>query len=184
MTPSADRPPFQKVGGQKVFESRVFSVETVQLTDPDGEAFERDLVRHPGAVAVIPLHDDGTVSLVRQFRASVMTTLLEAPAGTRDVDGEPPEETARRELIEEAGLDAGTLRRLVAVRNSPGFCDQETIVYLATDLSPVPTARSGIEEQWMSVERVPLAEVDALVADGRLVDETTVLGLLLARTAG
>ncbi|HEY5245239.1 MAG TPA: hypothetical protein VIJ60_06185, partial [Acidimicrobiales bacterium] len=84
MTPSTNNG-FEKVGEKRVFESRVFAVETVDLVSPDGEAFTRDVVRHPGAVAIIPLHDDGTVSLVRQFRAPVMTALLEAPAGTCDV---------------------------------------------------------------------------------------------------
>jgi 8-oxo-dGTP pyrophosphatase MutT (NUDIX family) len=180
LTPSTS---FRKTSEKKVFESHVFAVETVDLVSPDGEAFRRDVVRHPGAVVVVPLHDDRTVSLVRQFRAPVMTTLLEAPAGTCDVDGEPLETTARRELVEEAGLDAGSLRRLVAVHNSPGYSDQLTTIYVATDLRPVPTARSGVEEQWMSVERIAVDDVDALVADGRLVDETTILGLLLARAA-
>jgi 8-oxo-dGTP pyrophosphatase MutT (NUDIX family) len=180
LTPSTSNG-FEKVGENRVFESRVFAVETVDLVSPDGEAFTRDVVRHPGAVAIIPLHDDGTVSLVRQFRAPVMTTLLEAPAGTCDVDGEPLETTARRELVEEAGLDAGSMRRLAAVHNSPGYSDQRTTIFVATDLRPCATARSGVEEQWMSVERIRLDDVDALVADGRLVDETTILGLLLIR---
>jgi 8-oxo-dGTP pyrophosphatase MutT (NUDIX family) len=180
LTPSTSNG-FEKVGENRVFESRVFAVETVDLVSPEGEAFTRDVVRHPGAVAIIPLHDDGTVSLVRQFRAPVMTTLLEAPAGTCDVDGEPLETTARRELVEEAGLDAGSMRRLAAVHNSPGYSDQRTTIFVATDLRPCATARSGVEEQWMSVERIRLDDVDALVADGRLVDETTILGLLLIR---
>jgi 8-oxo-dGTP pyrophosphatase MutT (NUDIX family) len=134
-------------------------------------------------VAVIPLHEDGTVTLVRQFRAAVMTAILEAPAGTCDVEGEPLAATARRELIEEAGLEAGRLTELIAVYNSPGFCDQRTTIFLATQLQPCPTDRSGIEEHWMSVERIALADVDGLITEGRLVDETTVLGLLLARHA-
>ena len=157
----------------------MFAVDTVHLEGPDGGAFDRDLVRHPGAVAVIPLHDDGTVTLVRQFRAAVMDEILEAPAGTCDEDGESLEDTARRELIEEAGLSAGTLRKVAAVRNSPGFCDQLTTIFVATDLTAVPTARSGEEERWMSVVRLPLADVVAMVRDGRVVDETTALGVLL-----
>jgi len=167
------------LGDERRFTSRVFAVDTVWLEDPDGEPFERDIVRHPGAVAVIPVHDDGTVTLVRQFRASVMTEILEAPAGTCDADGESLEDTARRELIEEAGLAAGRLEKVAAVRNSPGFCDQVTTIFLATDLTAVPTARDGVEERWMSVVRLPLAEVAAMVGDGRVVDETTALGVLL-----
>ncbi|MGH9083511.1 MAG: NUDIX domain-containing protein, partial [Acidimicrobiales bacterium] len=122
-------------------------------------------------------------TLVRQVRVAVGEALLELPAGTRDVEGEPPEATARRELEEEAGLRAGRMEPLIAVYNSPGFCDQRTTIFLATDLTPCATAPAGAEERWMSVAQVRLADVERLVADGRLVDETTVLGLLLARAA-
>ena len=76
----------------------------VELVDPDGEPFERFIVHHPGAVAIVPVDADRRVTLVRQYRAAVDRMVLEAPAGTCDVDGEPPEATARRELAEEAGL--------------------------------------------------------------------------------
>ena len=98
----------------------------------------------------------GTATLVRQFRPAVWESVLEIPAGTRDVDGEPPEETARRELAEEAGLVAERLELLAAVYNTPGFSDQRTIIYLATGLRPCPTDRAGVEEQWMTIERVAL----------------------------
>jgi 8-oxo-dGTP pyrophosphatase MutT (NUDIX family) len=174
---------FHRVGEEEVFRGHVFRVAHARFTDPEGRPFERDIVRHPGAVAVVPVHGDGTATLVRQMRVAVGTPVLEIPAGTRDVDGEPPEETARRELAEEAGFTASRLQRLAAVYNSPGFCDQQTTIFLATGLEPCATSPAGVEERWMSVERVPLAHVDELVAGGRVVDETTVLGLLLARAA-
>ncbi len=94
--------------------------------------------------------------------------------------GEPPEQTARRELAEEAGLEAETLQRLASVRNSPGYSDQLTTIFLATGLRPCPTDRGGPEEQWMSVEHVQLADLPTLTTDGTLVDETTILALWLA----
>ena len=134
-------------------------------------------------MAVVAVDGDRRATLVRQFRPAVGRALLEIPAGSRDVDGEPAEATARRELIEEAGLAADTLEELMAVFNTPGYCDQRTVLFLATGLSAVPTDRSGTEERYMTVETLSLDEVEDRVADGTLVDETTVLGLLAARAA-
>lgn len=181
----AAEPPegFERDGEQVLHQGHVIRLVHGRYRAPDGEAFERDLVRHPGAVTVVPVHEDGTVTLVRQLRPSVWEGVLEAPAGTCDVDGEPPEDTARRELAEEAGLEARRLQRLALIYNSPGVSDQRTILYLATGLSPCDTDRAGIEEQWMEVESVHLSDVHRLVAEGRLRDATTILGLLLARDA-
>jgi 8-oxo-dGTP pyrophosphatase MutT (NUDIX family) len=139
---------FRQIAAEEMFRGRVFGLERARFVDPDGEEFERQVVRHPGAVAVVPAHPDGTVTLVRQFRPAIGHAMLEIPAGTRDVAGEAPELTARRELAEEAGLVAGRLQRLAALRNSPGYSDQLTIVFLATDLTPCETDRSGVEEHW------------------------------------
>jgi ADP-ribose pyrophosphatase len=151
---------------------------------PDGTRFTRDVVRHPGAVAVVAVDDEGHALLVKQYRGPIDRELLEIPAGTRDVEGEAPEATARRELMEEAGVCARDLRLLATVFNSPGFCDEETFVFLASGLEPVQAQRPqehGEEERWLEVVEVPLSEMDELVASGRLVDAQTVLGLMLAR---
>ena len=107
--------------------------------------------------------------------------LLEIPAGTRDVDGEPSEETARRELAEEVGLAADRLERLVRTANTPGFCDEFTDIYLATGLRPVASDRQGAEERFMEVVEVPLDRFDPMVDDGSIVDAQTILGVGLAR---
>ena len=129
-------------------------------------------------MTVVPVHDDGTVTLVRQYRAAVDALVLEIPAGTRDKDGEEPEATARRELAEEAGLEAEHWELLIGTWNTPGISDQHTLIYLATGLTPSRPGPHGVEEGYMTVETIPLDDVDALVADGPLKDETTVLGLL------
>lgn len=172
---------FRALGERAVFDGHVFSVRKVRVEGPQGERFERDVVRHPGAVSVVPLHDDGTVTLVRQHRVAVGTAVLEAPAGTCDEVGEDAVDTARRELAEEAGLLAHRIQPLGTVYNSPGYTDQRTRLYLATGLDPCDKAPVGIEERWLTVERVRLADVEALVASGRLLDATTIAGLLLAR---
>jgi 8-oxo-dGTP pyrophosphatase MutT (NUDIX family) len=172
---------FRRVSEKEVYRAKVFSVAQVQLVDPDGEAFERTIVRHPGAVHIVPVHADGRVTLVRQFRTAADRLVLETPAGTCDVDGEPREATARRELVEEAGLVAEHMDVLISAFNSPGISDQFTTIFLATGLSPCPSDRMGVEEGFMTIETVALADIEPLIADGTLVDESTVLGLLLAR---
>jgi 8-oxo-dGTP pyrophosphatase MutT (NUDIX family) len=183
LTGATDPPPtFRHVGDELVH--RGFVVSTVKATyiDPNGEAFERDVIRHPGAVAVVPMPDAASVLLVHQFRPAVNRWLFEVPAGTRDVEGEPLEATAHRELAEELGREAGRLQLLTHCLNTPGFCDEETTVFLATDLHPVPTNRQGLEEGFMTIEEMSLSRFDDLVEDGTIVDAVTILGVALART--
>jgi 8-oxo-dGTP pyrophosphatase MutT (NUDIX family) len=174
-------PGFRRVSEEELLRAWLFRVDRFHLLDPDGKPFDRFVLRHPGAVTVVPVHDDGRVTLVRQYRAAVDALVLEIPAGTRDRDGEEPEATARRELVEEAGLEASDWELLVGTWNTPGISDQYTMIYLATGLSDIPARPDGVEEGYMTLETIHLDEVDALVADGSLKDETTVLGLYLAR---
>jgi ADP-ribose pyrophosphatase len=129
-------------------------------------------------VGVVPVHEDGSVTLVRQYRVALDDDLWEVPAGLRDVHGESTATTAQRELAEEAGLRADRLDHLVTFHNSPGFTDEAVVVYEATGLSEVPDDRQGIEEQHMLVERIPLAEALVMVDDGRITDAKTVIALL------
>ena len=147
-----------------------------------GQTFTRTIVRHPGAVTVVPVTDAGEVLLVRQYRAAIGRELLEAPAGKRDVAGEPPEETGRRELEEEVAHRAGRMVLLAEAFTSPGFCDEYAHIYAAFDLTPLAASHAATaEEAAMTVERVPLERVDDLIARRELVDATTIIGLLLAR---
>jgi 8-oxo-dGTP pyrophosphatase MutT (NUDIX family) len=170
---------FTPLGETTVHQGHRIRVAVARYAGPDGTEMARDVVHHPGAVAVLPLHDDGTVTLVSQFRAALDADLLELPAGVRDVPGEPEVETAARELAEEVGLVAGHLEHLVTFHNSPGFCDEAVWVFLGTDLREVPHARQGPEEEAMVVVRVPLDEATAMVADGRITDAKTIIGLTL-----
>jgi 8-oxo-dGTP pyrophosphatase MutT (NUDIX family) len=179
--PSAE---FHKVSERPVYEGSLLKVSLGTFEGPGGQRFERDLVHHPGAVVVVPYDDaTGDVVMVRQYRAPVDTELLEIPAGRRDVQGEPTEITAGRELAEETGLEADRLELIGHFFNSPGFSDEETWCYLARDLRPVPLSRHSIEEEHMTVERYQLVEVDALIASGRIVDGKTIVGLFLALSA-
>ncbi len=175
-----DRGRFRHLDDRVLHRGHAISLVIGTYEAPNGTTFEREIVRHPGAVSVVPLHADGTVTLVRQYRAALDTELLEIPAGKRDVDGEAPGLTAARELAEEVGLRAGRLELLAEFVNSAGFCDEHSWVFLGRDLEDVPTDVQGIEEQHMSVVRVPLADVPAMIADRRLLDAKTIIGLTLA----
>ena len=129
---------------------------------------------------VVPVID-GEVILVRQYRAAIDGELLEVPAGKRDVTDEPVEVTAHRELEEEVGMKAGSMTKLAEFYNSPGFCDEHSFLFLATDLTPCATSFQGHEEQHMTIERVPLDSVPALIAAGDLVDAKSMIALCLAR---
>lgn len=172
---------FRRGPERVLHEGPVVSLAVGAFTAPDGTTFERQVVHHPGAVSVVPVEGDGTAVLVRQYRAPLDAELLEIPAGKLDVAGEPPEATARRELVEEVGLEAAQLVRLAEFHNSPGFCDEHSTVYLATGLRSVADHRQGIEEEHLRIERVALDDVPAMIADGRLRDAKTIIGLLLAR---
>lgn len=176
----AEDPPFQSVHEDVVYESRLLRVARGRFRGPDGGEFERDVVHHPGWVAVVPVTDDGHVICVRQYRPALGAWLLEVPAGIRDVEHEPPEDTARRELAEEAGVAAEQVELVATIHNSPGFADEEGFVFLATGLSEVATDRQGPEEQHMEVVRVPVADAARLIAGGEVSDAKTVVGLLLA----
>ena len=173
---------FAKRTERVVYRGHVVTVAESTFVGPEGEEFQRDVVRHPGAVSVVPVLDDGeTVVLVRQYRTAIEGDLLEIPAGKLDVDGEAPEAAAARELEEEVGYRAGRLERLAEFYNSPGFCDEHSVVFVAFDLEACPSSAQGVEERHLAIEHVALPDVPAMVADGRLVDAKTIIGLTLTR---
>ncbi len=174
-------PRFRPTGESLIHQGWAISVHRATFVDPNGVTFERDVVRHPGAVAVVAITEHHSVVLVHQYRAAVDQWVLEVPAGTCDVPGEATDRTAHRELAEEAGYAAGRLTLLTRCLITPGFCDEVSAVYLATDLRPVPVDRQGIEEGFLEVVEVPLSRFDGLVDDGTIVDATTILGVGLAR---
>jgi nudix-type nucleoside diphosphatase (YffH/AdpP family) len=174
---------FRKVGERPTYDSRLLHVAVGTFTAPDGETFERDLVHHPGAVVMVPFDEKtGEVVFVRQFRAPLDMEMLEIPAGKRDVPGEPAEVTAVRELAEETGLEAGKLELMGHFYNSPGFSDEQSWCFLATELKAVPDARHGIEEEYMTVERHRLDRALDLVSSGEITDAKTIVGLYWAQS--
>lgn len=172
---------FELLDEQLHYEGYAFKVFKTTWRAPDGQTFERDLVRHMGAVAVVPITDDGDILMVRQFRTAIGDWLLELPAGLRDIEGEADIEVAHRELEEEVGHVAGAMEHLVTLQTAVGFTDESISIFLATDLTATQATAHGVEEESMVVERISFAEAESLIADGRLVDSKTVAGVLMAR---
>lgn len=137
----------------------------------------REIVRHPGAVVVLPLLEDGRVCLIRNYRISVNQTLIELPAGTLE-PGEEPIQNAERELIEETGFRAAKLEPLHAFFLSPGILDERMHLFLATGLTAGETAREEGEEIDNLV--VPWNEAVQMAVDGQIQDAKSIVGLLLA----
>ena len=175
-------PAFRHLGDRLVHQGYIWHVAVSTFESPDGELFERDVIRSPGAVGVVPLlFDDGiaTVVFVRQYRGPLDRYVLEVPAGMRDVPDEAPEITAERELIEEAGFSAGRLEYLTHYFSSAGMTDSTLHLYLATELSAVARDVHGPEESHMDVVQLPLDEAVDMVVRGEINDAKTVIGLLL-----
>lgn len=172
---------FHKRSEALIHEGRIITLGMGTFVTPEGDEILREVVHHPGAVSVVPLLDDGQVVLVRQYRAPLEADLLEIPAGKRDVEGEPVEITANRELAEEVGLHANTLVKLVEFHNSAGFTDEHSFVFLGTDLEPAELDLQGPEEQHMTTERIAFDDALTMIDRGEITDAKTIIGLLLTR---
>jgi 8-oxo-dGTP pyrophosphatase MutT (NUDIX family) len=167
----------ERIGSKTVYEGKVASVRIDQFRYGDGSEAEREVVAHPGAVAVVA-HDDVHIYLVRQPREAVgEEATLELPAGKLDVPGEAPLDCARRELAEEVGLEASEWTELKRFYTSPGFADEEVIVYLATALRWVED-RPDVDER-IEVAPWPLDDLDGAIAECD--DAKSLIGMLVLR---
>ena len=168
---------FERVGSETVWQGRIGTVRVDTFRYDDGEQAEREVIAHPGAVAVV-VHDGERLFLVRQPREAVgEPDLLELPAGKLDEEGEGPLETAKRELAEEIGKGAKNWRHLISFYTSPGFVDEECHVYLATDL--FDQTADADEDERIEIVEFPLAELDAVIEQCR--DAKSLVGLLWFR---
>jgi ADP-ribose pyrophosphatase len=163
------------VGGMKpdaselVYDGKLFDVTLERWGDR-----EREVVEHPGSVAIVAVDTEGMVTLVRQRREAVRRELLELPAGTSE-EGEAPLETAKRELEEEAGLTGGTWREVVAFYTTPGFCRERMHLFFAHDLES--GSASPAEDEELELVRWPVGEIESRL--GEIEDAKTLVGLLL-----
>ena len=168
------------------YRGAIFTVRTDRVTMSGGGTASRDVVAAKGAVGVVAIDDVDRVVLIKQYRHAVGGYLWELPAGLRDADGEPPLETAKRELAEEAGLSAERWSLLVTSYSTPGFCDEQVLIYLAEGLSDAERPEGFTaehEETDMTVARVPLDEAVGRVFTGGIRNASAVIGLLAAARA-
>jgi 8-oxo-dGTP pyrophosphatase MutT (NUDIX family) len=165
----------ERLGSETLFDGKFVSVRRDRFRHADGEEVDREIVGHPGAVVIVA-HDGEQLYLVRQPREAIGDPgLLELPAGKLDVEGEPPLETARRELAEEIGKAAADWKELVSAWSSPGFTDERFTIYLATGLSD--REAEAEEDERIEIVPWPLDRLDELIDE--VEDSQTLLGLLL-----
>jgi ADP-ribose pyrophosphatase len=167
------------VSSERLAEGKVIAVRRDVLRMPDGTEFAREVVEHPGAVGIVALDDEGNVVLVNQYRHPVGARLDELPAGLLDKSGEPALEAAKRELAEEAHIQAREWNVLVDLHTSPGMSNEAIRIYLARGLSDAEADGFDAEheEADLTVERVPLAEAIQRVTTGGLTNASAVAGL-------
>ena len=177
---------FAVESSRSVYKGRIMGLRVDEVRMPGGGTATRQVVEHPGAVAILALDAEDRVVLIRQYRHPVGQWLIELPAGLLDVPGEPPLTSAARELHEEAGLAAVRWDTLVDLRPSPGLSEEAIRVYLARDLTEVAETdrHVGIEEETdLGLHRLPLEEAVAAIFAGRIENSATVAGLLAAAYA-
>jgi ADP-ribose pyrophosphatase len=159
----------------KVFSGRVFDV-TVDTVREGDKTYVREVVHHRGSAVILPVFDDGTIALVKQYRHPAVKYLLELPAGTLN-DKERPEEGAARELEEELGMAAGKLEKISEFFVSPGFCEEKMWLYLATDLRQ--TTQRLEDDEAIEIVRMPIDRALQMITDGEIEDAKTIIGLML-----
>jgi ADP-ribose pyrophosphatase len=159
---------------------KVFNLIIDEIEYPSGNRGIREVAEHPGGAVIVPLFEDGTILLVRQFRYPVKKHVYELPAGKLD-PGEDPRHCAERELEEETGYVAGSWRKLTAIYTTPGFCSEQLHLFLATDLRKSERGQKLEEgELDLTIERVTLHRAIEMVERGEIVDGKTICGLMLA----
>ncbi len=166
-----------RIDRREVFDGRIVKLSVDRVVLPNGNEVDLELIRHPGAAAVVPVDEQGNVLLVRQYRYATGGYLLEVPAGKLDGE-ESPEVCAVREVEEATGHRAGRLTPLGWIWTTPGFTDEKIWLYLARDLEP--TRQQLQQDEVLSVERMAMAEAVRLAADGEIRDAKSVVALLRA----
>lgn len=165
------------LGGEQVYAGRLLKVHRDRVRLPDGAESAREYIRHPGAVAIVALLEDGRVLLERQFRYPLARVFVEIPAGKLE-PGEDHLDTAKRELLEETGYVAADWRRLGLIHNAIGYSDEGIEIWLARGLAL--RQQQLADGEFLEVFSLPLAEAQAMARDGRLTDVKTIVGLLWA----
>ncbi|MCL1964578.1 MAG: NUDIX hydrolase [Firmicutes bacterium] len=163
---------------KEVFKGHLISVEHWQAEVHGGHVALREIVKHVGAAAVVPMDAEGNVTLVTQYRIAMGRVMLEIPAGKKDCAQEDPLACAKRELSEETGLTAANWHYLTTIDTSPGFLTERIGLYMATGLSEGETHPD--EDEFLGLVRMPLREAVSKVMEGKITDAKTIVGLMMA----
>jgi ADP-ribose pyrophosphatase len=168
------------LASRRIYAGRVVRLDLDTVSFPDGSTGELEVIRHPGAAAIVPCASeprgqDPTILMIRQYRYAAGGPLWEIPAGTLD-PGEDPEACARRELLEETGVSAARLERLTSIFTTPGFTDEVIHLYVASDLTTGEPSRE--RDEFIEVVPQPLSRVLALIRDGEVRDAKTIVAIL------
>lgn len=158
-----------------VYEGDFLIYEKIQVELPDGNTANRDVIRHPGAVAVIAITEDNKVLFVEQYRKALDKITLEIPAGKID-KGESPEKSVVRELEEETGFKSDNIKFLGKIVTAPGFCDEYIHIYLAKDLKT--GIKEGDEDEFINVKEFSMEEIKKMILNGEIYDSKTLSALL------
>lgn len=163
---------------ERIYEGKILNlrIDTVEL--PDKKYSKREIIEHPGAVAIIAITEDNELVLVKQFRKAVEKTLLELPAGKLEI-GEAPEECAKRELLEETGFSAKEMKYLCEFYTSPGFCNEKMYLFLAEGL--VKGKSNPDNDEYIEVYKKKLDELYHMVINGDILDSKTIIGIYTAK---
>ncbi len=164
------------VNTKNIYKGRVVTLNLDTVTLPNGHSVTLETIRHPGASAIVPLKDDGTVVLIRQFRHAAGGFIYEIPAGTLK-DGEAPEACAARELEEEIGYRAAVLEHLSSTHPPPGYTDEVIHIYKGTSLTK--SVQSLDHDEVLEIVEMPLEQAVGAIGKGQIRDSKTIIGLQL-----
>ncbi|WP_203246411.1 NUDIX hydrolase [Sporosarcina beigongshangi] len=168
------------LSGETLYEGKVITLRVEEVELPDGNRAKRELIKHPGAVAVIAITREGKLVLVEQYRKALERSLIEIPAGKID-PGEAPEITAVRELEEETGYGAKEFSYIQSFATSPGFADEIIHLYLARDLYKIDSPAAGDEDEFIELSEVTIEQAEDMVATGKIFDAKTAFAVLYAK---
>ncbi len=168
---------FEVLETKTIHQGRVFSLRRDKVRLPNGRETHLDIIDHPPAVTLIPVDNQGNILFVRQYRHATGLEFLELPAGVVEKD-EAPEACARREIREETGMSAGQIQLIGQFYEAPGYSTEYMYVYLAQDLTPDPLP--GDEDEYIAVEKYPIAQAYAMAETGVIIDAKSLASLLLA----
>lgn len=160
------------LSSKEIFKGRIIDLYVEEVELPNGKTSSREIVKHPGAVAVIAITPENKIVMVEQFRKPLGRTLVEIPAGKLE-KGEQPEATARRELEEETGYTCGELQPLISFYTSPGFADELVHLFIAENLEKLTNAAELDEDEFLEVMEVTLEEAQEMMQNKRIFDAKT-----------